>query len=106
MKTLFLAWQSPDENRAWFPIGRLDADIDAHRYLFRYTNGALIAQRDAGFRPLLSFPDFHRGYESGELFSLFQNRVLDPARKDFLEYLKFLDLRPEDADPVEILALT
>lgn len=36
MKSLFLAWQAPENtshSRAWFPIGRLDAEPESHRYL-------------------------------------------------------------------------
>jgi hypothetical protein len=103
MKSLFLAWQAPKE-RTWFPIGRLDADAQSHRYLFAYTKGALKAQDEVGFTALLAFPDLTRSYESSELFPLFQNRVLDPKRKDFAEYLQSLGMvKP---DPIEMLALT
>lgn len=104
MKSLFLAWQAP--NRAWFPVGRLDADVAQHRYHFGYTKGALQAESAVGFQPLPSFPDFERTYESSELFPLFQNRVLDPGRKDFADYLASLDLGPASADPIAILAVS
>jgi hypothetical protein len=104
MKSLFLAWQSP--NRAWFPVGRLDADVLHHQYSFRYTKGALRAEKDVGFAPLASFPDFSKSYESEELFPLFRNRVLDPNRKNFAEYLESLDLSPSESDPIQILAVT
>ena len=95
MKSLFLAWQAP--NRAWFPVGRLDADVAQHRYHFGYTKGAQQAEQAVGFKPLPAFPDFERTYESSELFPLFQNRVLDPGRKDFAAYLASLDLAPANA---------
>jgi hypothetical protein len=104
MKSLFLAWQAP--NRAWFPVGRLDADVGRHRYQFGYTKGALQAEGAVGFKPLPAFPDFRRNYESSELFPLFQNRVLDPGRKDFAAYLASLDLSPSSADPIAILAVS
>jgi hypothetical protein len=104
MKSLFLAWQAP--NRAWFPVGRLDADVAQHRYHFGYTKGALQAEHAVGFQPLPAFPEFDRTYESSELFPLFQNRVLDPGRKDFAAYLTSLDLPPSSADPIEILAVS
>jgi hypothetical protein len=103
MSTLFVAWQSP--SRAWFPIGRLDVE-NHHDYIFRYTQGALDAERESGFKPLMSFPDFGNRYEATELFPLFKNRVLDPSRKDFAEYLGWLDLDPTNSDPIEILGLT
>jgi len=100
MRSLFLAWQAP--NRRWFPIGRLDADLE--HYEFGYTRGALEAKKEVGFAALPAFPDLRRRYESAELFPLFKNRVLDPGRKNFSEYLQTLGL--EANDPIEILALT
>ncbi len=101
MRTLFLAWQAPAD-RAWFPVGRLDADTALSRYRFNYTRGALSAQRE-GFHPVVSFPNFSESYESSELFPMFKNRVLQP-RRDFHSYLASLALdRP---DPIEILAVT
>jgi hypothetical protein len=105
MSTLFVAWQSPEPSRSWFPIGRLDAE-NPSSFIFRYTQGALDAETHAGFKPLVSFPDFRKRYESNQLFPVFKNRVLDPARKDFKEYLGWLDLDPAHSDPIEILALT
>lgn len=106
MSTLFVAWQAHGSSRAWFPIGRLDASKENHEYVFRYIRGALHARDRAGFAPLLAFPEFERRYESNELFPLFKNRVLDPSRKDFAEYLDWLALDPKSADPIEILSLT
>ena len=107
-KTLFLAWQDtrPQDahpSRAWFPVGQLDADVDRSLYRFRYIYGAKRAQRDAGFTPLIEFPEFNGDYRSNELFPLFQNRVMNRARPDFGEYLQSLDLHGE-ADPIEILS--
>jgi hypothetical protein len=107
-KTLFLAWQDtrPQDtspSRAWFPVGQLDADVDRHLYRFRYIGGAMRAQQNAGFTPLIEFPNFNRDYQSNELFPLFQNRVMNRTRPDFGEYLQSLDLHGE-ADPIEILS--
>jgi len=103
MKSLYLAWRAP--NRAWFPIGLLEAQADDF-YAFRYTKGALHAKKAVGFEPLVSFPDFDRRYESSELFPLFRNRVLDPHRRDFSDYLRSLDLEPSKKNPIEILSVT
>ena len=107
-RTLFLAWQDarPQDShpsRAWFPVGRLDADVDSHLYRFRYIYGAKRAQQDAGFTPLIEFPEFSGDYQSNELFPLFQNRVMNRAIPDFGEYLQSLGLHGE-ADPIEILS--
>jgi hypothetical protein len=104
-KTLFLAWQDKEKTRRWFPVGRLDANRALSRYQFRYVHGAEEANSEMGFAPLDDFPDFYQVYESSELFPLFQNRVLGESRKDFADYLKWLDLEPKSADPVEILAV-
>jgi hypothetical protein len=114
MKSLFLAWQAPTDSarsRAWFPVGRLDAEtVDAEKQLshfrFRYTGGALKAQHDVGFTPLLAFPDFQKDYESDELFPLFKNRVISSKRGDFQEYVRWLDLDRGQADPVSILSVS
>ena len=88
MKTLFLAWQDHAATRAWYPIGRLDADLGKSRYQFGYTHGAELANKRAGLKPLDAFPDFRGVYQSGELFPLFRNRILGEDRKDFQEYLR------------------
>lgn len=103
-QTLFLAWQDKDRTRAWFPVGRLDADSDRNDYRFRYTRGADIARQKAGFPALMDFPDFRRDYRSKELFPMFKNRVLMPGRPDFQDYLIRLGLAGEP-DPIEMLAI-
>lgn len=104
MKSLFLAWQAP--TRAWFPIGMLNADTAHEYYAFQYTQGALRARAEVGFQPLLAFPNFNQKYEASELFPLFSNRVLGSSRKDFFDYLRSLDIDTNDADPIEILAIS
>lgn len=113
MKTLFLAWQDKrlrgdhvDSTRAWFPIGRLDAEPKDFHYRFAYTRGVLQAKDKAGFQPLDAFPKFDTLYESSELFPLFQNRLISTKREDYAEYLQRLSLTPERADPFEILAIS
>lgn len=105
MNTLFLAWQD-SRTRAWFPIGRLDADVKEPVYRFHYVKGVHKARRNAGMRPLESFPDFKKVYESEQLFPLFKNRILASDREDFSEYMDLLDMNPNQASPLEILALT
>lgn len=106
MKTLFVAWQDTTHRRAWYPIGRLDADSARSRFEFSYTQGAEIAQKVAGLKPLDAFPDFHKIYKSSELFPLFKNRILAQGREDFKEYIQQLGLDPSHVDPLDILALT
>lgn len=104
VNTLFVAWQDKAETRLWFPVGRLDADLEEGSYCFRYTAGAKRAQDEAKFLPLFEFPDFYRAYRSPRLFALFQNRIINPSRPDRLEYLQGLDLS-ENANPLEILSV-
>jgi len=109
MNQLFLAWQqSPTSadarQRAWFPIGRLERDSAG--YQFVYTGGAQRAADEVGFRPLVAFPELRRSYRSEQLFSLFQNRVLNPSRLEYAELLKRLALPADDRDPIKILAVS
>jgi hypothetical protein len=113
MNSLYLAWQAPDhtceESRAWYPIGRLDAELEGNQIVscrYRYTRGALAAQRDLGFEPLVSLPDFRSDYTSEKLFPVFQNRVLSPKRADYPEFISWLDLTQEQADPIAIMSLS
>lgn len=103
-RTLFLAWQDKrGTSRRWFPVGRLDIDpTPMHR--FRYIRGALRAQADSGFPPLLEFPDLWREYQSTALFGVFGNRVMARGRPDRLEYLANHGLQG-NAEPFEILSV-
>jgi hypothetical protein len=108
MKSLFVAWKNT-QGGGWFPVGRLDADIAAERYEFRYVQGALQAEKECGFVPFDSFPDFGKEYVSGELFPFFANRLQNPHRPSFPEYLRRLDLdKGQEAafDPIEVLAVS
>ena len=113
MKTLFLAWGlhrsdiSIESNCThWFPIVRLDGEPEQSWFRFVYTRGVFAAQAQTGFQPLAAFPRLGDVYESRELFSLFQNRLISPKREDYAEYLDSLNLSPEQADPFGILAVS
>jgi hypothetical protein len=109
MKSLFVAWKNKESGSGWFPVGRLDADIAAERYEFRYVQGALQAEKECGFVPFDSFPDFRKEYVSGELFPFFANRLQNPNRPSFHEYLRRLDLdkgQETSFDPIEVLAVS
>lgn len=113
MRTLFLAWQSTQGlpggvpgSRGWFPVGRLEASPKEHYYRFMYTKGAESAKKAAGFGFLDAFPKLDKVYESSELFPLFQNRVLNPRRGDYAEYVERLALDPKHVDPLDILEIS
>lgn len=59
-----------------------------------------------GFEPLISFPRFAEDYFSEKLFPLFHNRVLSSKRADFSEYINWLGLTREEADPISILSVS
>lgn len=101
MKTLFLAWQDPN-NRSWFPIGRLT--FESGKFSFVYTQGARNAVQKSAFQPLYSFPDFDKEYQSEELFPLFANRVMRPSRPDYNDYLEYLNIPQHPDDPMAILS--
>jgi hypothetical protein len=99
MSTLYLAWRQPD--RRWWPVGRLARD--GSEYVFAYTRGAVSAA-EAGFRPLLSFPDLDEVYVSRNLFPVFANRLPHRSRPDYHDFVQWLDLEPAEADPMVLLA--
>jgi hypothetical protein len=101
MKTLFLAWQDPND-RSWFPIGRLTFASDM--FTFVYTQGAKIAAQSNAFEPMYSFPDFDRVYQSEALFPLFSNRVMRPSRPDYPQYIEWLNIPQHSDDPITILS--
>lgn len=97
---LLVLWQQPS-TRAMIPIGELS--FDGQQYTFNYLPAA---EQLPGFRPLLGFKDFAKTYTSDELFPLFHERVLDPARSDFDQMLHELDLDLATATPWELLVRT
>ena len=101
-KTLYLAWQSPTDPQQWYPIGRLEADDERGRYEFRYIRGAQRMMDESGREPYLGFPNLDQVYRAPELFAIFRNRVMNPRRPDFGNYLRGLGLG-EDAGPLQML---
>ena len=104
-KTLFLAWQDKGVSQQWFPVGRLDADVEAESYRFRYIGGAKRAKKEVGFPLLMEFPWLEENYRSSKLFAMFSNRVMWPSRPDFKDYLKSLALTDDD-DPIDMMAVS
>ena len=100
MKTLYLAWQDP-EDRRWLPVGRLS--FDGHVYRFVYTKGAKQSPR---FVPFGAMRDLHVVYESSTLFPLFANRLLSKTRPEYKDFLAWLDVREHEDEPLVLLART
>ncbi|MDA2930622.1 HIRAN domain-containing protein [Acidobacteria bacterium AH-259-O06] len=99
MKILYLAWQDPDSRR-WFPVGRLTSN-DVYRFV--YTKGA---KESPNFIPFGRMTRLDTIYESGELFPLFANRLLPKTRPEYKDFLHWLNLQENEADPIALLART
>ena len=92
-------WQHP-ETRAFHHIGRLSRSDGCYRFAYNAT-----ANEVPGFEPLANFPDFHRTYESQQLFPVFANRVMTVRRDGYADYVAALGLGPTP-EPFEVLART
>lgn len=103
-RTLYVAWQDKATCRLWFPVGRLDVDLEGTEFRFRYTIGAQLAKNEGYFAEFFEFPHLEADYVSDTLFPFFRNRVIARNRSDRLDYLGNLDLTA-DADPFEILSV-
>ena len=103
-RTLFLAWQDKS-SRQWFPIGRLDADVERPLYRFRYVGGVGRTREMAQFVPLWEFPDLTQDYRSPHLFFSVQEPadVFRPTGAGRLP--AGLDLH-QQADEIEILTVS
>jgi hypothetical protein len=101
MTTLFLVW--PEPSRRWWPVGRLTSERGW--FAFAYTRGARLAEQ-AGFRPLVGFPDWGAVYVSETLFSLFANRLFPKGRSEYVALPRWAALPGPNPDPLVILART
>ena len=107
-RTLYLGWQDRAHSRAWFPVGRLDADLTRPLFRFRHVRGAEHARKTGGFDRVPGFPALDRAYESRALFPVFRNRVMSPRRPDFANYVRGLALDPAvnpAVDPTSLLVV-
>jgi len=100
IKFLYLAWEDP-HSREWFSVGKLT--MEGKIYRFVYTKGAT---RSKNFIPFGSMRDLHEVYRSLDLFPLFTNRLISSKRPEYADFLRWLDLREDEADPLVILART
>jgi len=103
MRKLFLTWQDK-KSRQWFPVGKLI--FDGKTYCFFYIEGALEAQKEANFQPLVSVPDFRAIYESDELFPMFYNRLMPDSRPEYKQTIEILCIPEDYNDPLAFLART
>ncbi|MGH6635179.1 MAG: hypothetical protein ACRED0_03280 [Gammaproteobacteria bacterium] len=80
-------------------MGRLTRERGLYR--FGYTRGALDSPR---FTYLGRMHDLRKGYVSESLFPLFSNRLLDRSRPEYPDYVQWLGVAAEEADPMQLLA--
>jgi len=99
MKLVYVAWQDP-HTRSWYTVGELRQEDDF--YKFRYTQGAL---QSPGFVPFAPLRDRYQEYRSKQLFPLFSNRLLNPSRPEYADYLRWMNLAEDDSsNPLLLLA--
>ena len=100
MKVLYLAWPDP-QSKQWFTVGKLT--VEGGIYRFVYTKGAKLS---ANFIPFGFMRDLHEVYKSRDLFPLFANRLISKKRPEYRDFLRWLDLREDEAEPLVLLART
>jgi hypothetical protein len=100
MKILYLVWQDP-HSRQWIPVGKLSAEDGIYRFV--YTKGAALSRN---FIPFGFMQDLHEVYRSRDLFPLFADRLISRKRPEYRDFLRWLDLIEEEADPLVLLART
>lgn len=100
MKVLYLAWQDP-QSKWWYPVGKLTSEGGVYRFV--YTKGATLSKN---FIPFGSLRDLNEVYRSPDLLPLFANRLISKKRPEYRDFLRWLDLREVEADPLVILART
>lgn len=98
---LYLAWEDPID-RKWLPVGCLTID-ENKIYRFVYTKGA---KSSRNFVPLARMKQLDQVYTSETLFPLFSNRLLLDSRPEKKDYIKWLDIKGDEYDPLAILAIT
>lgn len=94
-RDLLVLWQHP-VTREIIPIGRFTRTQG--EFTFCYTRAA--ASID-DFRPLPGLSDLHRTYTSSRLPAVFEQRVMEPTRPDYAEYLENIGLEASQATPWE-----
>ena len=97
MNEVYVSWQNP-ESRIWHIVGRLRKNDDS--YIFNYTKGSI---KTPLFQPFSGMEDLKSEYFSENLFPFFSNRILSSKRPEYQEYIGWLGLESNNADPFSIL---
>lgn len=96
-RRFLVTWRDGQQPPRIHPVGCLSAGDD---YAFSYLPGAWSVP---GFRPLPGLPVGEGPRRSTRLFLFFADRLMDPRRPDFPDYVRALDL-PDDPDQLDLLA--
>ncbi|ELY6402219.1 HIRAN domain-containing protein [Cronobacter sakazakii] len=96
--SVYVAWQAPD-TRDWHVVGNLQERNSG--YVFKYTKGALKSPK---FTKFSGMTDVRETYVSEDLFPLFKNRLLSPRRPEYPSFIKWLGLKDDSVNPIDILA--
>jgi HIRAN domain len=97
---LFVLWREPTDDGTRHVVGMLERR--EKRFVFRYeSKDALPLSR--GFRAFVELPSLEESYESGYLFSMFQQRVPHPSRPDRARMMDSWGVTNPD-DVMEVLA--
>lgn len=89
---LYLIWKSATTRRQYI-VGQLTKN---GQYEFQYTE-EIDKALEAGFVPLVAFPELKKTYYNKELFPVFSSRLPDRKRKDISAILKKYSLDEYDA---------
>lgn len=97
---LYVAWRDPDTHRI-MPVARILRD-DQGWYEFAYVR-AVNHAKQCGFLEFVSFPEVEKVYKSRGMFPLLKNRLMQPSRQDYKEYLNQLGFELQPLDTFAIL---
>lgn len=89
---LLLVWKEPKSRRRYV-VASLSRN---GQFEFSYSD-EVQAAIEAGFEPLIAFPDLKKTYKSDKLFSAFCSRLPDPKRKGIEKILQKYGLNSYDA---------
>jgi len=82
-------------------VGKLSSEGGIYRFV--YTKGAELSKN---FIPFGFMQDLHAVYKPEALLPLFANRLISKKRPEYRDFLRWLDLREDEADPLVLLART
>jgi HIRAN domain len=98
---LILAWRT-HHTKEWAPVGKISWSNDEYR--FEYTECAKEFYKSGSFETFANLEDINNTYDSKEIFPFLKNRLLQKSRPEYKSYQSWLDLAPEDNNPLNELA--